>query len=1174
MRLVCGVLTALGALSVAAAEWCTMELPEKIVAGVQFEVKVKLAPDVPAGKLGVDLHWFKREAGAFGGTLGWAPRKDAKGGDTVSFKYTVGTIKPEMLRASAFAYMSPDGKYENRTLSKASAGIALGEAKAPPPDPLVAFKKSYLWIESPKQTVREGDEVEVRVKYHLEADPALGESPQIKLFPLGPWIDNPDGTINKTRMHVGYSGMGSKSQKIAAGDGEAVFKFKLAKTYRFNDMFFMAKFVTGSGKEFPWDTRGGGLQIEAVEKGFSLRTKALGGLFRYGVVPEVELTVDGQVKAQKGTLRVLDISGKVVLEQPIEAKSQTVKLPALKARGGFAAEAVFGDVSRFCYFAVVPDLSGLAQIRTPFYATDLRSPEVSQIAKMLGFSGVRHFTTWSSLQPARNVWQLDRLDAIIDANLKAGVRPWICLYGPPVWATDAGVYRVGFEPFHVDEKIWTETVTLLAKRYKGKIWGFEWLNEIVPGNKTQRPVEDYLKLCEVGTKAVKAVDPSLRIQLAGGLWPHNFRVDLLNAGVGEWIDILPVHYSSYSGIKEAQADLDTRGLKKVSVADNESARGMSVWGMTPDQALPLSLEQCKWVMTQWPAVLAAGAEFVTYFGGEAQSAGNWSYLLDEYSPRPVAATLAVVQGKLAQAKPLGKFNTDGGLFYLFEAPGQKAILFASAEKDGTKVDLRCSTKGCVVTDFQGNEMAAKLPLTLNTMPVIIEGLPLDALKTYVVFAPESRQVVSLEKPQVMIPSVLFNPYAKPLSVKVNGVAFALKAGETRRVEIACQPKKAAEQTVELSVEVAGFASFTESVKLYLIAPESVGNLLKPDAWKGHAKKVPAPEIHGDAWLFEGGTGWQNMTQNVKVPAPGQAYLYTAWVRSEKIDSGSNLGLGKKDGTSKTFFMPHVFSAGNGTQYWRLLTHRRETPTDAEAISCTPVAKGAGSARFANVSLSQYEGTEYAGFAPKCTKAPKIDGTLDDWTRAEPVPLLCDNQITVNDAGYKWVPENFSGIAYFQWDEKNLYLAAEVNDDTHRADTSSEDAPKSDSLIFAMQPQVGGAPEKAFKLYISASSPGGGSGKHTLYRPATYSGGMKSGHLAKDSSQCELAIRRLGTVTIYEVRIPWSELGGFNPAFGAKFGCSLQLNDADAKPLAAQMNWGGGLKPIWSPADFGIVTLLK
>ena len=73
-------------------------------------------------------------------------------------------------------------------------------------------------------------------------------------------------------------------------------------------------------------------------------------------------------------------------------------------------------------------------------------------------------------------------------------------------------------------------------------------------------------------------------------------------------------------------------------------------------------EQADWVLRQWPDELIAGCRKITYFGGKGDAAGSWDYALDDLSPRPVAATLAVLASKLTGAAPLGVFQEGvGGL---------------------------------------------------------------------------------------------------------------------------------------------------------------------------------------------------------------------------------------------------------------------------------------------------------------------------------------------------------------------------------------------------------------------------------------------------------------------------------------------------------------------------------
>ncbi len=262
-----------------------------------------------------------------------------------------------------------------------------------------------------------------------------------------------------------------------------------------------------------------------------------------------------------------------------------------------------------------------------------------------------------------------------------GVAPMLCLYDPPPWAT---IHRdrmaVGYQAFAFDEAGWRDAATTMTRRWRGTLAAWEWLNEIVPGDVID-PVNTYLSFCRIGTAAARAEDPAVRILLAGGLWPRNFRLGLLAGGIAKDIDVLPIHYGAGSGVVEARADLDAAGAKDRTVWDDETGRGISTWHVPLAEALRDTTQQ-DWVMGQWPGELAAGAERLLFFGGEGDAAGNWDYCHEDLSPRPVAATLAVLSSKLHRAVPQGSFMLGAeGPFHLF-AVGEHAVLVAPRRIQG------------------------------------------------------------------------------------------------------------------------------------------------------------------------------------------------------------------------------------------------------------------------------------------------------------------------------------------------------------------------------------------------------------------------------------------------------------------------------------------------------------
>jgi len=353
----------------------------------------------------------------------------------------------------------------------------------------------------------------------------------------------------------------------------------------------------------------------------------------------------------------------------------------------------------------------------------------------------------------------------------------------------------------------------------------------------------------------------------------------------------------------------------------------------------------------------------------------------------------------------------------------------------------------------------------------------------------------------------------------------------------------------------------------------------PAAWSlgTTPKRVPSGGglgLGSHVLRFENSAGYDEAYQTIS-PPPGRTYLYTAWIWNNDMEAGSNIGQTFTDGGKKDFYTPQVFVSAQSSPFWRFYSCHTETPQNLKEISFTPVVKGPGWAMYDNLRVTIYEGTNFAAECHKARTPIRLDGRLDGWNQACPIPLLCDNQLTVFDKSYRWAPENLSAVAYLTWDEKALYLAVDVVDDIHYAKTTGEETLNGDSIALAIQPARGipGKDDKAFVYYLSTASPGGGSGANTLYRPPAHCGGLSSGQLAKDSSVYDLAIHAEGKKTLYQLRMPWSELGGINPVFGSKFGISLMLNDNDGSGRAACMSWGDGLAAGWSPSNFGVATLV-
>ncbi len=1233
--------------------WCKVTCPAEISDSRQFDVQVDLKGIESATKVQANLMYIKSD-GKFGGMLKVGKAVDAPAGDSThkfSFKFAA---KPDAGEGIVAVFLSPDGTWDKKTKSgngpkmkvaQSAEAKAAGEKKAPES---VTFKKSWLYFESSGDDNKkyvEGDDWEVKINYYLDPSEDWGGT-QLNLWCLGPWIDCPDNKYTMKRGHERYPGLGGKT-KITPGKGSYTFKMKIPKAMERNSLLLIAFFIGADGQNWPWQVRSGGPWFVRKDGFFELGSDKAGNLFKYGEPIQLKAVLKNVDNSDKTmNYKIYNTKGAVEDEGKISFKAekngQEIEIkPNIKTKGTFLLEAdVGGWEKRSVTFAVIPDLqkiTGGKETQFGFTVHDGTREEAAKIGSMLGFTTCRYFFSWRGIQPARDVWVFEERDKTIDILNKYNLKPWLCIVQPPLWVMTSPAQDIGYFPFPFEEDGWRNAVKELSTRYKGKIIGFEWLNEITPGKICANPVEDYLKFCKIGNEVSKSVDPSMKSLLAGGLWPQDFRQSLLRAGIGQYIDVLPVHYSNGSAIREIKNDLSANGLEnKVKIWDDETASGISSWKKPPVEDLT-DLKQSNWVLMNFADELVNGTEKIIYFGGAPSATGDWSYIYDDCTPRPSAATLAVFISKMYGAKPLGAFMLgESGLFHIFEKDGKALLVSSSYQDAGENIDIVCGNGSLSMTDYQGNETQVPVSnktakLALKQLRCYVEGGELDVLKRYIVpvvhgelpaagrgkSMVESTQISYIPQMSVLkgTPAKLYvtirNLYDYDLKGKIEVEA---KDGLAKKPELSFMVEKGKEKMLDVelvfngdikpgvvdmglktSFEKENLPPVTKPFKVTVLSPDSVGNLLKNSGfeekgdseasaadWSGsgkNGKRVESqnavPGLGNYVYEFSNTNGkYETIYQNRNVEQ-GTSYIYSAWINAQGIPAGSNINQVLTDGTKKDLHDVRVFKSAAQTNGWQLILTKYNADPMLASSSFAPVVNGNGKVQFDNLRVSSYDGSEYTAECVKTDKAPTIDGKLDEWRKACPIPLIGENQLQKVKPEYKWEVKNLCGVVYLNWDKEKLYLSAEVRDNVHSVPAAGEKAVESDGLTIAFQPafRTPGSDFKAFCYYISAANPGGGSGKYTLYRPEKQSGGFKAGHLARDSSVYQLELRHSDGVTIYEIAIPWSETG-IVPVFGTKFGMSIQLNDNDGSGREAFMEWGGGMRPAWSPEHFGVVTITE
>ncbi|MBQ3748559.1 MAG: hypothetical protein II863_14235 [Kiritimatiellae bacterium] len=1259
-KLVTALIVAGTALALHAAvhedDWLKVETPDKVVPDSGFQVKVTLKKDLgPSENVTVAMHTFKTDGGWMG-TGEWRPPQTMKKGETKVFAFTakgsdkVGHFGP-------LAFIAPNGDWGKAThkifcgkitwaMSGAEAAKRKAEAEAKAarakPPAGITYKKSWIvprgcckpGTDEPVKEIREGESFDVVADYYLDPSEYWNNKCHVVVFGCGPWIDNPDGVHEKSSHHVNYPGAGWGFREVKPGKGTVRVTQKIKKFFRYNSLFFHVRFRGGDDKDFPWTKTCGAPKMVRPINGLDIVAPTAGGLFVAGrEKPVVDLIAGSDAKAGSPvTIKILALDavgkleevGSVSATMPDPGKTAKVDLSSAigKRLGCFLAEGRSGDNSVDAFFGVIPDVDkALGGRRAPFGATDLYTDLECETAAKLGFSVNRMFVNWGALVPKRGEYRFDGISAQMDRQERHGIKPWLMLVGAPEWVLPPNVHSPGFEPYPFDEAGWRESIRAISQRFGKRVFGIEWLNEITPGNKSSNPAADYSRFCEIGTEELRKVNPKAHSMLAGGLWPRNFRLDVLGAGIGKHVDILPIHYGEYESAAEAITDAAAGGIK--TVWNDESAAGISVWGMDGREALERSVLQSRNVLRVWPAQLVAGVKGIIYFGGEANPAGNWKYLLDDYTPRPVAATLAVMSAKLGNARPVGAYYAEpGARVMVFERKDGTALAVvgsANGDEKSAPVEVNIpATSGSTIvsTDHQGNErtIAAKgdtISIKAGAMPLIYEGLPLTPLAVRCTLTLEGqgpltpKPSVSFVKgaaPQVRVS--VRNPLRTPVEGVVgvavvpggkSGKAFSLAPGESAHfiLDLPSEtfPSGSAKGVARVAWKLGGGKENVMAQTDFavdVIDPATLGNLLlnggfeakggSKESWNGGGRIVKLdgsrPGEDGNALSLDHGKGWIQLFQRADNPSPGRKLLYTAWMRTDNMNAGSNASLVNSNGSSRNLYMPDVFTAPKDTHgAWQFMVKVLNSKPDDVKVQVQPVASGEnGGALYDNIRLTLHDGTDWATEAHRAAKARKIDGDLSDWDFADPIPLLCANQIA-SEGGYKWTPDNLSGIAQLAWDDEALYMAVRVRDDVHSAQTG-ENTLRGDALQIGLHPanRLAGTDSAAIEWWVSAANPGSGSGKHTVYRPAAHAAGLASGQLAKDSSVYEIAVVRKGSDTCYEFRIPWRDAGGIRPQPGQRLGLSLRLTDTDSGAARGAAAWGRGLES-WAPSSFGSLVLL-
>lgn len=180
----------------------------------------------------------------------------------------------------------------------------------------------------------------------------------------------------------------------------------------------------------------------------------------------------------------------------------------------------------------------------------------------------------------------------------------------------------------------------------------------------------------------------------------------------------------------------------------------------------------------------------------------------------------------------------------------------------------------------------------------------------------------------------------------------------------------------------------------------------------------------------------------------------------------------------------------------------------------------------------------------CTSLEKEWQLLADADKKESMINLRTGDV---DADMFWQgADDLSAKIYSKWDSKYFYLKVAVRDNIHCLNHKGVGMFDGDSIQVAFRSSLKTFHSKNQSDYKQFGFGLANDGENTF---AQWKG--------KFSKTPEFDIVQKGTSIVYEIRIPWTELG-VDPKPGAMFELSVLVNDHDGRVRKVLLEWGGSI----------------
>ena len=207
---------------------------------------------------------------------------------------------------------------------------------------------------------------------------------------------------------------------------------------------------------------------------------------------------------------------------------------------------------------------------------------------------------WAQLEPTNGKWDFSRLDRYVAMAAITKVDVLLPLAMTPNWAsarpTEASPYRPGnsAEPARLDD--WTNYVSTVGQRYKGKIKNYEIWNEPSDRSHYSGDIPTLVRLTCEAKRVLKQIDPNINVvspASAGGGRHVEYLNQFLRAGGKHCVDTIAHHFYVFKESPEAMVPLirqvrsvmQKNGVGTLPLWNTETGWWIANGDGTPDHAM-------------------------------------------------------------------------------------------------------------------------------------------------------------------------------------------------------------------------------------------------------------------------------------------------------------------------------------------------------------------------------------------------------------------------------------------------------------------------------------------------------------------------------------------------------------------------------------------------------------